>query len=298
VTRQLVLVHGRSQQGKDPMTLKGEWLDSLEQGLAKGGLTLPIPESDVRFPFYGDTLIDLLAGKTPAEAADVIIKGEAVDAELELFLQQVMREVEEATGVTETDIAEIAGAEVIERGPTDWAWVRASMRAIDQRTQHGSALAVFMATRDVYHYLIDKISKDDIDEGISAAITPGVETVVVGHSLGTVVTHNLLRERGEAAGWVVPQFITLGSPLAVTRIKKAIVPPRWPACVARWYNARDERDVVALYPLSPEHFPVADDAPGVVENSGVHNDTPNRHGISGYLADENVARVIHDALTG
>jgi hypothetical protein len=296
MTRQLVLVHGRSQQGKDPAQLKREWLDVLDEGLAKNGLTLPIAEDDVRFPFYGDTLLDLVDGRSPEQAADVIIKGDSDDKELELFLKQVMDEVRQQTGVTEQEIAEVGGAEVVAKGPLDWEWVRTAMKVIDRRTQHGSALSIFLATHDVYYYLVDKIAKEDIDEGVSAALTPGVETVVVGHSLGTVVTHNLLRERGEEAGWVVPQYVTLGSPLAVTRIRKVIVPPRWPACASRWFNARDERDVVALYPLTPDHFAVGDQAPGIVNKSDVRNDTPNRHGISGYLSDADVARVIHDAL--
>ena len=37
--RQLVLVHGRSQQGKDSAGLKGEWLAALRTGLAASGLT-------------------------------------------------------------------------------------------------------------------------------------------------------------------------------------------------------------------------------------------------------------------
>lgn len=296
MTRQLVLVHGRSQQGKDAAQLKGEWLHALDEGMAKNGLTLPIDEGDVRFPFYGDTLMDLVDGKSPEQAVDVIIKGNSVDPELELFLKQVMDEVRQQTGVTEQEIAQAASADVVAKGPLNWEWVQAAMKVIDRRTQHGSALSIFLATQDVYQYLVDKITKDDIDAGISAAFTPGVETVVVGHSLGTVVTHNLLRERGQASNWLVPQYVTLGSPLAVTRIRMAIVPPRWPACVSRWFNARDERDVVALYPLTPEAFPVGDHAPGIVDKSNVHNSTPNRHGISGYLSDGDVAKVIHDAL--
>jgi hypothetical protein len=68
--------------------------------------------------------------------------------------------------------------------------------------------------------------------------------------------------------------------------------------VSQWFNARDPRDVVALYPLTPDHFPVGDEAPGIVDKSDVDNETPNRHGISGYLSDRDVARVIHDALVG
>jgi hypothetical protein len=296
MTRQLVLVHGRSQQGKDPAELKREWLDALDEGLTKSGLTLPIAEDEVRFPFYGDTLVDLVDGRSPEQAAEVIIKGDSGDKELELFLKQVMDEVRQQAGVTDEEIAEVGGAEVVAKGPLDWEWVRTAMKVIDRRTQHGSALSIFLATRDVYHYLVDKITKDDIDEGVSAAFTPGIETVVVGHSLGTVVTHNLLRERGEEAGWTVPQYVTLGSPLAVTRIRRVIAPPRWPACVSRWFNARDERDIVALYPLTPDHFVVGDQAPAIVNKSDVRNDTPNRHGISGYLSDADVAQIIYDAL--
>lgn len=297
MTRHLVLVHGRSQQRKDPSTLKREWLSALDDGLAKSGLTLPVPESDVHFPFYGDTLVDLLEGKTPEEAADVVLRGGG-DVELELFVKQVMEEVRKEVGVTQAEIAEIGGAEVVEKGPLNWEWVQTAMTAIDRHTTHGSALSIFLATRDVYHYLVDKIAKDEIDLGVAAAINPDVENVVVAHSLGTVVTHSLLRERGEAAGWRVPQFVTLGSPLGVTRIRKATIPPRWPSCVERWFNARDERDVVALYPLTTDNFPVGDGVPGIVDKSDVHNGTSNRHGISGYLSDRDVARVIHDALTG
>jgi hypothetical protein len=61
--RELVLVHGRSQQHKDPVNLKKAWLDALAEGLAKIGLTLPVAEESVRFPYYGDTLIGLMEGR-------------------------------------------------------------------------------------------------------------------------------------------------------------------------------------------------------------------------------------------
>jgi len=60
MTRQLLLVHGRAQEKKDSVALKAEWLDALHDGLAKSNLSLPIREEDVRFPFYGDTLYDMV----------------------------------------------------------------------------------------------------------------------------------------------------------------------------------------------------------------------------------------------
>jgi hypothetical protein len=56
----------------------------------------------------------------------------------------------------------------------------------------------------------------------------------------------------------------------------------------------DPRDVVALYPLEKGHFDIDKPIKNVTD---VVNDTENRHGISGYLGDARVARMIHQALT-
>ncbi|PLC51106.1 hypothetical protein CR159_05815 [Pollutimonas subterranea] len=58
----------------------------------------------------------------------------------------------------------------------------------------------------------------------------------------------------------------------------------------------DERDVVALYPLNASHFPLEPAVPSIKNKQDVHNRTENRHGVSGYLDDKEVARQIYDAL--
>ena len=50
---------------------------------------------------------------------------------------------------------------------------------------------------------------------------------------------------------------------------------------------------MALYPLDKANFPID---PTIENRMDIHNSTENRHGISGYLADEQVAKRIHDAL--
>ena len=123
---------------------------------------------------------------------------------------------------------------------------------------------------------------------------PGVPTVVVSHSLGTVVAYNLLKREGKQNGWVTPLFVTLGSPLAVKAIRKAVAPNRHPEGVGTWFNALDERDVVALYPLNDAFFPTD---PAVENKTDVDNPTENRHGIEGYLADPVVAAKIYEGVT-
>ena len=77
--RQLIFIHGRSQEHKDSKALKQEWLDALNEGLAKSGLRLPLGDADIRFPYYGDTLFDLVAGRSASEAAAVVVRGTEAD---------------------------------------------------------------------------------------------------------------------------------------------------------------------------------------------------------------------------
>ena len=58
----------------------------------------------------------------------------------------------------------------------------------------------------------------------------------------------------------------------------------------------DERDVVALYPLDPTHFPIAPSVPPINNKQDVDNNTENHHGITGYLSDPEVAQTIYAAL--
>lgn len=165
---------------------------------------------------------------------------------------------------------------------------------------HGSGTSIALFTHDVYQYLKNSAIRETIDNGVSAALTPGVESVVVAHSLGTVVAYNLLRQQGHLRGWQVPQLITVGSPLAVKEIRKTIrsfAPTRCPECVSKWFNAMDDRDVVALYPLDTGRFPLDPANPAIENKRDVRNKTRNRHGIAGYLDDQEVAKRIYDALT-
>jgi hypothetical protein len=40
MTRELVFVHGPAQEHKDSVSLKKEWIDALNKGLAKSGLSM------------------------------------------------------------------------------------------------------------------------------------------------------------------------------------------------------------------------------------------------------------------
>ncbi|MDB4916643.1 MAG: hypothetical protein JWM95_4287 [Gemmatimonadetes bacterium] len=301
--RDLVLVHGRSQQGKDPAALKAEWLCALEKGLQKSGLTLPIPENRVHFPYYGQALFDLDSGVDPGQIAEIIVKGRgngAADMDERKFITAALEEAVASRGISEDEVfAEAAAAgdgavsQVIERGPLNWRWVQGLLRVIDRRVPGGSAATLAAVTSDVFRFLKTFGVRDIVELGVQKAMPPDADCVVVSHSLGTVVAYSLLRREGTAQRWHVPLFVTLGSPLGVTKIRASLAPVTRAACIGSWFNAMDPRDVVALYPLDVENFPMT---PPIENKTDVDNWTDNRHGIAGYLEDAEVARRIHEAL--
>jgi hypothetical protein len=291
MSRELVFVHGRSQQHKDPGELKTAWIDAWQTGLDKSGLTMPIESSAIRFPYYGDTLDGLL--RDADDVADVVVRGSKANPQEAAFFQAVFAEACEAAGVTDDDVREAAGVQVIEQGPLNWRWVRAIVTALDKHLPGGSGATIALVTADVWRYLRNPGTQTAIESGVRKALPPQADSVVVAHSLGTVVAYNLLERDGDIAGWKVPLLVTVGSPLGVTAIRDALRPIGHPDCVGTWFNAMDPDDIVALYPLEAPRWDIE---PAIENKVDVDNDTPNQHGIAGYLSDAVVAKRIYDAV--
>ena len=291
--KELVLVHGRAQQGYDADKLKQKWIDSWKVGLEKSNLEMPITEEQIRFPYYGDTLAGLENDVPLDEVADVIVRGEdASEAERE-FIRGVILDTLKQNGISDEKIQKLSPQPIVERGPLNWEWVQTALRALDHYVPHASSTTVALRTRDVYIYLNNPAFRKKINDGVESAFNKDVETVVVGHSLGSVVAYDVLRKTGDTNNWTVPLYMTLGSPLAVTAIKQALRPIDHPSCVSKWFNAMDERDIVPLYSLDSENFDVT---PPIENKTDVDNFTDNHHGIIGYLSDAEVAKRLHEAL--
>ncbi len=307
--KQLVFVHGRSQQKKDPEELKRTWIDAWKKGLAKNNLEMPISEDQIRFPYYGNTLQDMVDGKSAEEAAAIVVKGAAEDdVEALEMLTDIIDEYIKAAGITDAEIEEQMPAEtmVMQKGPQNWGWVQAVLRTIDSKTPGGGAL-IAMVTNDVHQFLTKDRVREKIQDGVMTPLdfgkddangkpvrlAPETESVVVSHSLGTIVAYTLLHRRAAGSG-KVPLFMTLGSPLAVRAIRAKLDKPlSHPACVGEWFNAMDPNDVVSLYPLDKKNFGID---PEITNMTDVKNWTDNQHGIIGYLDDPVIARRIYDAL--
>ena len=285
----LLLVHGRAQQGRDPQSIKKEWLDALNKGARTFGPPIS-SRVEVALPFYGDILDEYTARLDIPLTSDIHARGSDIQDEFLVFQAQIAEDIRVRAGITDAQIDAEYGSDPQPRGPLNWKWVQAILRAIDKNSPGMNQITLEAFTRDVFLYTTRAGVRDEIDAIVSRELTEQ-PTLVVGHSLGSVVAYSVLRR--ETRPIRVPLYVTVGSPLGVRAVRDNYRPLRRPAAIGEWYNAFDTRDVVALYPLDGHNFPVQ---PAIENNSTVKNHTDNRHGISGYLDDTAVARRIMGKL--
>ena len=289
----LLLIHGRSQEDKNPAVLENKWLTALYDGAELIGRDLPITEEDIFFPFFGDALRDLTGDEEALTVAPVTLGSEHRDDEE--FRCKILNDCLGGLGVHEEHISEAAPPEVVVDGPLQREWVQIGIGLLDRISPSFSSQSLALAAADVAQYLQDEAVQDFIECGIldvMNACEPDEKLVVVGHSLGSIVAYRLLRREG-VFDRPIELLMTLGSPLGITAVREALAPIGFPAKVDRWFNAYDNRDAVALHPLNDTYFNVK---PSIENYGDIENNTKNHHGIGGYLTDPVVATRLMNAL--
>jgi hypothetical protein len=290
----LLLVHGRSQGGKDPVKLLSEWRSALDLGLAACGKVLP-HEIEIDFPFYGDAL-DRFTAQFDVSVDEVATKkGVGGADEFANFAKQIAEEAKRAKRIPDADVKarmiKMHGGEAVEKGPENWEWVQSIISILDDWSPEVTELTFSLFLRDVFLYTRRKPVQRTIDKIVAEKLTDE-PTVVVGHSLGSVVGYNVLRASNKNS---IRAFITIGSPLGIRGITSSLETPlKNIAGTHGWFNAYDERDVVALNPLDGRYFPVR---PAIVNDHTLVNTTINHHGIVSYLDKVAVARTIADGFS-
>ncbi|HZA82989.1 MAG TPA: hypothetical protein VFC13_16205 [Actinomycetes bacterium] len=131
--------------------------------------------------------------------------------------------------------------------------------------------------------------RERLRQALDAVVGP---TVVIAHSLGTVIAYDVLSEPG-FAGRTVPLLVTLGSPLGYAEIQDVVTKPlRLPAPVQLWANFADPLDVVTLDTSLADEF---QGAPRIID-ARVDNPSPNNHAACGYLGASRVRSTVTAAL--
>lgn len=285
-SRRLLFIHGRAQGKRKQEDIVKEWSGALADGAAAAGVA--VQTINATLPFYGDVLDGFVRDLNLPHDADVITRGDAGPGDYVEFQRQVLTELAQRAEISEDEIDAQLPMNVRQRGPENWEWVQAIIRALDQHATGISSEFIRIFLSDVFLYVNRSRVRAEIDRIVGKGLSDQ-PTVVVAHSLGSVVAYNLLKGRKSQ----IPLLVTIGSPLGIRAVINPFQPVRRPDGVEQWINAYDRRDVVALVPLDDKNFPVR---PAIINIGNIRNQTENRHGIVGYLDKSAIARPVIDAL--
>jgi hypothetical protein len=281
----LVFIHGMRQEGKHPAEIMALWRNTLEE--TWNGMGLSFPKSNVVMPFYGDELDRLT--RALQQPTEVSIKGETISAAG--TEDALIREYATGLGVTDAEIQSVIDREILEKGITEWRWTLSAMRALETRVPFFRNIGIgFFEQVDAY--LCRPHITKAIDTIVSGALGEG-PSVVVAHSLGTIVGYRVLRNASTTG--FAQLFVTIGSPLGMNVVKDRLRPPplKKPDGVLRWINASDPRDYVALYPVLDS----ATFAEEIENIADIQNSPGHAHSIGEYLRDSRLALAIYEALS-
>ncbi|MER5681810.1 alpha/beta hydrolase [Streptomyces sp. NPDC000971] len=314
----LVFVHGVGKP-REAKTELEEWRAALSVGARAAGHSRKAAELldggavDIRFAYYGDLFLPEAAPGNEAVAPAPAPAGPDEDEELrELLLDMVDEHLEaprddrqaQALRVTRNKLAPTGE----EQGPGSLArqvLVGAnSLFAVPGLRTFGGWLSAGAMKRDLHQvrrYLARKETDEaglSLDRRIRARVSAELDsegpTVVVAHSLGTVVAFETLHAHSAH----VPLFVTLGSPLGMrTAVWPRVRPQpvRTPKGVGRWLNVWDRDDFVTggtelarcIAPNSASVAPVS---------TRVDADGLNVHPAVKYLAQPAVAGPLIEVL--
>jgi hypothetical protein len=254
-------VHGIGQEQVGRRQLADRWGPAFADGLelAAGGAVEVV---DLDVAFYGDVFparvkphLSMKGDTGPESLLDDMAEDEA--AELAAGLAGEF-------GVEPADVDEPT------KGYTRVPLVlQATARALQRRFGFAEAVLFLGALRQVRRYLREPVLKAEVDRRVSALVGDGCR-LLVGHSLGSVVAYEHLRQRTEAGPAV---FVTLGSPLGLRMVREWLpATDGLPGGVAGWVNVYDRRDPVACVSGLERWWPGVVGVP--VDNGGdAHQDT-------------------------
>ncbi|MFD8321621.1 alpha/beta hydrolase [Kitasatospora purpeofusca] len=263
----LVFVHGIGKP-RDAAAELETWLDALASGARAAGHSRRADELlrdgrvEVRFAYYTDLFTtDETRQAAPPEGAD---DAEA-ESVAELLLDALDTRLAAPEDEREAQVLRRARAQLAPEGQQQGigdAFRRTlnaanTLFAVPGLRRFGGWMSAGMMVShlgQVRRYLARQekdgagLSLDQRVRGrVGAELNPGGPTVVVAHSLGSVVTFEALHDHSGA----VPLLVTLGSPIGMrtaVRHRMRPQPLQVPERVERWLNFWDRDDLIAGNP--------------------------------------------------
>lgn len=245
----VVGVHGIGQQQLGPHQLLDAWRPALADGIVAARGPDPsrlVPSMDVAY--YGGLFLPTLPPTTKGEPPGIAETEQALD---ELGFDEVawFEELADELGATGSETEEWTTK--APRLPTPIARLAAFL---DRRFGAAAPLLFMADLRQVHLYQRSETVGDAARARVADACAEGC-TVLVGHSLGSVVAYEvacLAPPKGLRA------LVTMGSPLALATVRKRLRHQGPPPGVT-WVNVLDAHDPVCCTGGLQPRWPVVND---------------------------------------
>ena len=282
----ILCIHGIGQQLKGEEIVATEWRAALRDGMKLAGAEseeLP-SDRDIAVAFYGDLFRekDTKGFDAPYQLVDI---DEGFETDLVRAWLHAAETSSPPTGGAEVDVGLKSG------------WQRETVQRLAVallRNRFFAALSerLFVgALKQVTRYFTDADTRRAVRLRFAAQLDYDTR-LVIAHSLGSVVAYEALCELKSE---VVPNFITLGSPLGLPNLIFHRLEPTpinnkgaWPVDVASWTNISDRHDIVAAVKALAPLFPGVRDLQ--VSNEAL------AHDASPYLTAKATGGAIREAL--
>ncbi|MFL6142270.1 MAG: hypothetical protein ACJ72N_10455 [Labedaea sp.] len=270
----ILAVHGIGTQQLGRQQLVKAWAPALGDGLerALGRKVDPGPVLDIAF--YGDVFLPMLPGTNKAGGHGEDVFAGLSDVEVEELAEEVAAELDPADQAA----AREGVGKAYTRVPRPMQTV---LRALDRRFGPSAGVLHIGVFRQVKKYLTEATLKARVDARVAQAAADC--QVLLGHSLGSVVAYEYLRQHPHHR----PAFITLGSPLGLRMVRERL--PAGQPQVLEWTAVRDPRDPVACA------GDLAGWWPGVRDRQV--NNGNDAHSVLRYLSKKEAGHAIAGALS-
>jgi pimeloyl-ACP methyl ester carboxylesterase len=280
----LIGVHGIGYKYRTREQVRTEWVPALHGGLEWALGYRPANPPDLDIAFYGYLFRDPQDPEDSPGTANG--KGALASADADLLADIDEEELSELTDAVQEIVpaADLASASTPPDKSLLWlpAPVARLVGAVERTFPGTSGALVIGELRQVGRYLKDPQLKREVDQ-ITADAARGA-SVLIGHSLGSVVAYEFLRQHPDHS---VSLFLTIGSPLGLRMIRTRLdgVPS-----VPCWVDVRDRSDPVTAAGDLSHWYPAVQDS--YAENGG------EAHAADRYLSSKAVGQALADVLPG
>jgi len=298
--RRLIFIHGINNEKFTPEQIGQSWAAALRGAL---GSLADSWWDDVRIDtaYYADVLHAHEQSWDGGMAAVVAMATSTLGADRAPDdLASLYVEMQRGLGITDAQVethlpADQAGRLRPMAAGIHKDWLKAIARALEAIVPGAANGLAEKFLRQAATYLNKPGTFDEINSLVEAQVFSDIDpenTVVVSHSLGTIIAYVLLRQMSDAPK--LPLFVTLGSPLGIRLVRDRIqMPYITPPIAARWLNGSDPEDFVALQ----TELNAATFGPVEITNiSNLDNGHADAHAIEKYLAHPAIALAIGQAL--